>query len=144
MTNPIFTCNHCIEPQPISVDFANRNSDNTSIYELLLTGHLKRMHIGNYRAFMSQDQAIFADAFVNHLIELGDTEILILRGIARSGSRSKKGLDVTLTLMGNISGHWVCYLPDLRIFEESNPILEDIPSYIQPINCTANNYTSME
>ena len=63
MTNTIFTCNHCIEPQPILVEFAHRNSENTSIYELLLIGHLKRMHIGNYPAFMSREQAIFADAF---------------------------------------------------------------------------------
>jgi hypothetical protein len=69
-TNPIFTCNHCIERQPISVEFANRNPENTSIYDLLLIGHFKRMHIGNYPAFMSNEQALFADAFVQHLIDL--------------------------------------------------------------------------
>ena len=135
-TNPIFTCNHCIEPQPISVEFANRNPENTSIYELLLIGHFKRMHIGNYPAFMSNEQAFFADAFVQHLIDLGDTEILTLRGTARGFSRSKNGPDAVLTLMGNVSGHWVCYLPDLRVFEEHDPILEDIPSWIQPLTCT--------
>ena len=137
--NPIFTCNHCVEPQPITVEFATRNHENTSMYELLLIGHFKRMHIGNYTAFMSKEYALFADAFVQHLIDLGDTEILTLRGTARGFSRSKNGPDVVLTLMGNISGHWVCYLPDLRVFEEHHPIMEDIPSWIQPLTCTVTN-----
>ena len=138
-TNPIFTCNHRIETQPIYVEFANHNSENTSIYELLLIGHFKRMHIGNYTAFMSKDQALFADAFVKHLIELGDTEILILRSTARCFSRYKNGPDVLLTLMGNISGYWVCFLTNLRILEEHDPILEDIPKWIQPLTCTVTN-----
>ena len=68
--NPIFTCNHCIEPQPISVEFAPRNPENTSICELLLIGHFNRMHIGNYPAFIGKEQALFADALVQQLINL--------------------------------------------------------------------------